>query len=340
MAGLSLVLPVAVLLAVGAGGPERSLLVLGPQVTAGLPVVAMVAFWWDDWPGTVLRPDWSGWADTALVGVAALVLTVVGQAATGRVDLRAVVEPFPGPGHVPTFPGLLPLVATAFVAMLQLTLVCEGWPLRRLRRIPAGICAVGVSWAVALLAYSTLLGGRPFTGNGPDPGRALVSGEQLASALTVLGAWQVAVFVLWRGWPVAGVVPRWLRILAGNVLVAAGTAATLALAGLFGMPGPRVSATAACFVAAALVVGMLFEGAGLGGRSAALERIVALVLVVVGAGLLDRALARYAGGVQWRRASDEAWVTHAALNALAVSVILHVGVGRRWPFGRRTRAEG
>jgi hypothetical protein len=48
LAGLLLVVPVAWLLAFGAGGAEPSLLVLGPLVTFGLPVIAMVAFWWDD----------------------------------------------------------------------------------------------------------------------------------------------------------------------------------------------------------------------------------------------------------------------------------------------------
>jgi len=37
-----------------------------------------------------------------------------------------------------------------------------------------------------------------------------------------------------------------------------------------------------------------------------------------------------AGGVRFARAS--AWVTHAALNALGMSVLLPVTVGRRWPF--------
>ena len=51
----ALVVPIAALLALGAGGAERSLLVLGPLVTFSLPLVAMVAFWWEDWPGTRLR---------------------------------------------------------------------------------------------------------------------------------------------------------------------------------------------------------------------------------------------------------------------------------------------
>lgn len=44
LAGILLVLPVAVLLGIGAGGLEPSLRVLGPLSTFSLPVVAMIAF--------------------------------------------------------------------------------------------------------------------------------------------------------------------------------------------------------------------------------------------------------------------------------------------------------
>src|SRR4051794_4476840 len=55
LAGLLLVAPVAVLLGVGAGSLQASLRVLGPLSTFALPVVAMIAFWWEDWPGTQLH---------------------------------------------------------------------------------------------------------------------------------------------------------------------------------------------------------------------------------------------------------------------------------------------
>src|SRR3954447_21513917 len=116
LAGLPLVVPVAWLLAVGDGGAEPSLLVLAPLVTFGLPVVAMVAFWWDDWPGTRLRASWSGWADTLVIAVAAVVLTGVGQAVVARFDLRGIFDPTPGPGHVPAYPVTMPLGGAVFVA--------------------------------------------------------------------------------------------------------------------------------------------------------------------------------------------------------------------------------
>jgi hypothetical protein len=32
------------------------------------------------------------------------------------------------------------------------------------------------------------------------------------------------------------------------------------------------------------------------------------------------------------RVSADEWVTHVGLNALGVSIVLHVAIGRRWPF--------
>ena len=37
--------------------------------------------------------------------------------------------------------------------MLQLTLVGEGWPLRKLPRLVGGIAALVVAWAVAIVVY-------------------------------------------------------------------------------------------------------------------------------------------------------------------------------------------
>ena len=320
--GLLLVLPVAVLLAFGAGGAEPSLLVLAPLVTFGLPVVAMVAFWWDDWPGSTLRASWSGWADTVLVVVAAVGLTLLGQAVVGSVDVRAVVDPTPaGP---PTFPATMPLAGAAFVAMLQLTLACEGWPLRgRLGRTAAGFAALAVAWVVAVVVDELVLD-------------RLLAGPELGALLTLVGAGQVGVFVLWRGWPVARSGRRVVRLVAGNALVLGG--AGLAYGLTRGVDPGAVSAAAGCVVAAGLIYGMLFEGFLRDRLPAATERAVLLGLTVVTAAVLALALRGYAGTVAWTRGSPDEWVTHASLNAIGVGVILHVAIGRRWPFGRSTSA--
>jgi hypothetical protein len=80
-----------------------------------------------------------------------------------------------------------------------------------------------------------------------------------------------------------------------------------------------VIAAGGCFIAAGLAIGMLVETGG---------AICALVLAAALFGMLW-ALASALG------VEREDWVTHAALNALATSIILHVGVGRRWPFAAR-----
>jgi hypothetical protein len=126
--GLLLVVPIAAALAIGAGG-DGSVRVLAPLTTYALSLVAMVAFWWSDWPGTRVRASSAGWADTALIAAGAVLLTGVGQTLAGHLDLVGLFDPSPGPGSVPTFPATLPLAGTAFVAMLQLTLIGEGWPL-------------------------------------------------------------------------------------------------------------------------------------------------------------------------------------------------------------------
>jgi hypothetical protein len=57
------------------------------------------------------------------------------------------------------------------------------------------------------------------------------------------------------------------------------------------------------------------------------------------AALLDAALRAYAGTVRWTRGAADDWVTHATLSAIGVGIILHVAIGRRWPFAPLTRGR-
>ena len=62
LGGLLLAAVVFFALALGTGSTATSLLILGPISTFALPAVAMVAFWWNDWPGSrtdhaLDRPD-------------------------------------------------------------------------------------------------------------------------------------------------------------------------------------------------------------------------------------------------------------------------------------------
>jgi hypothetical protein len=309
LAGLVLVVPIAALLALGAGGAEGSVLVLGPLVTFSLPLVAVVAFWWEEWPGTALRPSWSGWADTVFIAAGAVVLTGLGQVAVGHLDLRGIFAPSPGAGHVPTFPATMPLAAAAFIAMLELTLVGEGWPLRALPRVSAGLLALAATWAVALVVYLAFAG---------------VPAE-LGTALILVGASQAVFFVAWRGWPFCLIATRSRRLACAHaVVIAAGLLTYFVVHGVVGVGTEALAAYAACFVAAALLLGMLLEGW--------LNRSVTLIAAVALAVVLALALYAVAGSLRFTRASADAWVTHVALNALSASVLLHVAIGRRWPF--------
>jgi hypothetical protein len=63
-----------------------------------------------------------------------------------------------------------------------------------------------------------------------------------------------------------------------------------------------------------------------------LNRGVTLIAAVTLAAVPAPALCAVAGSLRFILASADAWVTHVAINALGASVLLHVAVGRRWPF--------
>ena len=133
--------PDRVALAIGAGGPEGSVVVLGPLVTFSLPLVVMVAFWWEDWPGTRLGPNWSGWVDTVLIAAGGVALTCRSGASGGSIHAACSTRRRSRPrADVPRDHAA---GRAAFVAMLQLTLVGEGGPLRA---AVAGRLALLLAW--------------------------------------------------------------------------------------------------------------------------------------------------------------------------------------------------
>ena len=123
-------------------------------------------------------------------------------------------DPSPGPGHVATYPATMPLAAAAFVAMLQLTLVGEGWPLRRLPRVTAGLAALAIAWAVALVMYFALADVR----------------RELGAVLVLIGAWQVLFYVACGGWPFSAITTRSLRLPCAHVVIVGGGILTFLLA--------------------------------------------------------------------------------------------------------------
>jgi hypothetical protein len=218
--------------------------------------------------------------------------------------------------------------------MLQLTLVNEGWPLRRLGRIASAPIAVLASWAIALTLYLLLIRTHPEPGSGLYfRGGAAVSGAEFGAMLTAIGLWQVLFYVALRGWPFAQVTSRAVRLpLANLTVIVAGVVTYVLLHGAIGLTPPRASAVAGAALTAALLRGMLFEGLRRSGDSPARERLVILGTVALVGAALYAALTAIAHQARWTTATPEEWVTYAGLNAIGVGVILHVGIGRRWPF--------
>jgi len=317
--GLSFVLPGAVLLAVGAGGPQTSAVVLGPLILYALGPIAVVAFWWENWPGARLGASLSGWANTVLIAAAGVVLAAAGQCVAGGLDIHDLFTPTRS--GVPMFPATLPLAALVFGSLLQITVVGEGWPLKRLPGLLAGAVALALAWAISLGLFFWLAdipspaGSRVIARSGPVPG------ADIGAAVACLGAWQVLGFVVLRS--LSGVASRARRLAGAHALVLGGAlATTLALRAV--LDAATVSALAGCVIAGGLLTGMLFE-VGVG-------RVRGLVVALVAAAAVFALLSLIADQLTFTRIRPDEWVTHASLNALATSTILHVAIGRRWPF--------
>ena len=260
----------------------------------------------------------TAWIDTVLIVAAALVLTIAGQAIVERSDLGGIFEANPVPGIPTTFPATLALAGAAFTATLQLSLVCERWPLAGLGRLLSGIAALALSWAVAIGAYFLFVNvsavpaaARAAVGL-RNPGGPIPAAD-FGAALVAVGVWQTVFFIALRGWPVNTITRRAPRLLAGNALVIGlGALSYLVLRDLR-IRSPRLSVlVCGCVISGALIVAMLFEGWPATRLAAAQGRILTLSLTAVVAAGLNRALAAYADGVHWTKASPDDWITTAA----------------------------
>jgi hypothetical protein len=333
--GLLLVVPVAALLAFAANGAQGSTIVLGPFAVFGLAPLAMIAFWWENWPGTRLRPSWSGWADTVLIAAIAVVLTMIGQLLVGRFDLRGIFSLSPAPNHSPAFPITLPLAGAAFVVIMQLTFVCERRPFQRLGSAVGGLAALACSWAVGLLLFCTLVKYQPPPGSSLSPCSGFLAPAKLGALLVIAGMWQVLFFITWNGWPFSRLRNVSVRLLAGNAVVIAAAVLTYVAADKAGISAVEMIALAGSFIAAALVSGLLFDGWLPGSSRPSWRRPLAVVFNLALAAVLSAVVHAYADHVHWTDAHPIEWVAHVMLNAIALSVILHVAIGRRWPFDTR-----
>ena len=226
--------------------------------------------------------------------------------------------------------------------MLQLSLVCERWPLGGIGRLRSGLAALALSWAAGIGAYFLFvnLGAVPAAERAAaglrNPGGP-IAGPDFGSALITVGLWQAVFFIALRGWPVNTITRRPPRLLAGNALVIGlGTATYLVLRNLAHWQPDAISAICGCVISAALIVAMLFEGWPAARLRPAPGRALTLALTAVVTLALNRALAAYADGVHWTRATPDDWITTAALSFIGAGIILHVGIGLRWPFALKT----
>jgi hypothetical protein len=122
-------------------------------------------------------------------------------------------------------------------------------------------------------------------------------------------------------------------LLTGNALVIGlGTFTYLALRNLAHWQPAAIGAACGCLISAALVVGMLFDGWPAARLPPTHGRILTLALTAAVAIALNRVLAAYADGVRWTNVTSDDWVTTAALSFIGAGIILHVGIGLRWPF--------
>lgn len=339
MAGLAFVVPASALCAVGFGGAEASLQLIGPLSTYTLPVIVMIALWWDGWPGTRLRGPFVGIANLVVVVVAGLALTVLAQLVVAEVDLRSLVDASPGAGHLPLYPTLMPLAATAFVTLLQLTLVCEKWPCDRLGPIAGGVAALALSWAAAVAAWLVLanLDAAPaadFAGTGlRNPGGPIADGA-LAQWLVALTGWQVLLVVGLGGWPFTAIGRRGLRLLVANVVtLGLGSATFVVLRHGLDWTGPELTLLGGCVVGASLLVAILFDSwPGPGPVSARGVVVNAAVIVTVALALGLGGLALGNALADWSDPTVEEWVTFTTLNYLPGTAVVHVALWRRWPL--------
>lgn len=347
--GLALVAAVALLAGV-APGPQGVLERVGPYALFCLPVLTVVALWWDGWPLARRGAAVAGAAGTALILGVGLLATVVGQALVGDADTSHLfgnsTETPPPLAHMTTFPWTVPLAGIVFVVLLQITFVCRKWPFAKLPAPDAGLAAFAASWALGLGIYglanwdavpgplAALLGLN-------NPGGPVDALDLVAFGLC-LAVWQLTFFFLLEGWPVGRLHNQAAYLVVANALTLGGGYLTwLMLDRGFGLAPAEIGAIAGAAVAGLVVTGLLFEGwparllRGANAVRAALLGVAALWSLAIGYGLYGLGNA----AEDWTREPVQLWTTIMGLTFVGAVVILHVVVWRRWPLASPARGD-
>ena len=278
----------------------------------------MVAFWWEDWPGTRLRVELVGLgghgADRGRGdrpdGPSARRSPAGSTCAGSSTRTAGPCRPSPPRCRSPA-PRSWSCSSSRWSARAGRCGACPRSPPGRWRW-----CCPG---RIALALYLLLVSVDPPPGSGVNARSGPVAGADFGAALVCIGAWQVLCFVVWRGRPTSRLSSRAARLTCAHALVIGGGLLTFCR-------GPararRVDRDRG---------GRLLRRPP-ASSSACSSRPTARTSRCCSRSALFAGLSALAGAFTFTRADPEDWVAHASLNALAVSTILHVAVGRRWPF--------
>lgn len=338
---LVVVAAVAALLSFVPDGAQSALQIVVPISTFAISVLVVVALWWGGWPADRLSRPLAGLVNTALVVAAGFVLTGAGLAVVGQLDIKGMFSTAPdlANGTLTSFPFTFPLAGLVFVAMLQLTLVSEGWPLRRLSRVPAGVAALALSWAVGTAAYYLLINWDVV----PAPARELIGlrnpdgpmgGVDLVAWMVCIVMWQVGVYLLLGGWPYNTIRRTATRLVMANVgVIGAGWLTYMLLHEVAGWSSPLIAGSGGALVASVVLLAFIFEGWPFLEEAPGAARLCLVVAAGTVAVALYWGLKALGNGTEtWDQYPVELWVGGTALLHIAGVAILFQAVWGRWPL--------
>jgi hypothetical protein len=318
-------------------GVVQSLETIAASSTFWLPVLIVVAAWWHGWPGSLTRSrPGAGIVNTVIFLVAALVLTGIAQVIVGKADFGAI---FSAGGTFPTFPFLIPLAATIFIAMLQVTFVCDRWPFERMKPIPAGLSAFVLCWAIGLLVYFTVINWNFL----PSPARAAMGLRNPAGPVDALDfiAWlvclvpyQIIFFQLFSGWPFREFENKVSRLVTSNVFViGAGWLTYLFLANVLRWPGPTIVGAVGTVAVGVNFSSMAFEDYPFHHEKPSMARL-GLLMNTLGMAFLTYFVLRAIGNAlaTWTNPPIGLFIGINSLNFIAPVVILVYAIWGRWPL--------
>jgi hypothetical protein len=320
-------------------GPLRSIETMGGPTTFWLPVLIVVAAWWHNWPGSLIKSRLgAGLVNTVIFIIAMYILTGVGQLIVeGHLQIHSLFE---SNGTVPTFPFLIPLAATIFVTMLQLTFVCARWPFDRMGNIAAGACAFVFVWVVGVVVNLTLIN----WDNIPAPVRHAIGLRNPGGPVNALDliAWLVSVvifqlifFQVLDGWPFRNFESLSTQLVVSNVFVIGGGWLTyLFEKDVLHYPVPVIVAIGGAVAVGCNISTLAFESYPFHHEQPYLARI-GLVMNVVGIAFVAYIVVKSVGLAAqptWTTVPIELYVATICLNFIAPVIIFIYIVYGRWPF--------